>query len=123
MFFFALMLPLALGATTSRPSICAPDCEHVITNTTNLSLFRHVSELDNSSVAPWTLNVTTDNQRFPASIRSAVCRNCLLDGMVSKPIMLEIYIYKMVDQRLNSWCQCPLQIAVGCTCVQASLRG
>ncbi|KAK9515235.1 hypothetical protein VZT92_025896 [Zoarces viviparus] len=95
--------------------VCDPGCKPATKNC-YLDIRVRESELQHSSVAPWIINKTTDGDRLPARIDYADCKDCTVEHMVAKPIFLQIFVYRKLYN--NTWCQCPFDLAVGCTCVR-----
>ncbi|KAM6929967.1 interleukin-17A-like [Lycodopsis pacificus] len=112
--FTALLLSLGLMGTVYSSPLCDPGCKPA---TGKCSLdFKHVSELEHSSVAPWNISKNTEADRLPEHIDYADCKDCTVKHMVAKPIFLQIFVYRKRDN--NEWCKCPFDLAVGCTCVK-----
>ncbi|KAM8863825.1 uncharacterized protein AB9W97_018452 [Spinachia spinachia] len=112
----ALVLLFGLVAMVCSRNVCGPGCKH----TTKFCQpdFKHVSDLRHSSVAPWKLRLNETEGREPAIIPYADCTSCNVENMIAKPIVLQISVYHVVRwDNHNTWCKCPFNLAVGCTCV------
>ncbi|KAK5863969.1 hypothetical protein PBY51_000948 [Eleginops maclovinus] len=105
-----------MGAVCGIPH-CKPDCE--LTSEYHRSDFKHISEFQNSSVAPWKMSVDAVDNREPSFIEYAECKDCTLKNLVSKPIMIQVFVFEKIRIMTGSaWCKCPFNLAVGCTCVE-----
>ncbi|KAM3617321.1 uncharacterized protein V6R79_004820 [Siganus canaliculatus] len=103
---------LLSGAASSCP-VCPAGCEP--SSIHHQPHFKHVSELQASSVAPWSLVTNTSEDREPQHITHAVCEKCTVADMTAKPIYIKISVYQKVRGTPDFWCKCPYELAVGCT--------
>lgn len=61
--------------------------------------------------------------REPKFIQKAVCKECTVEHMVARPILLKIQVYQRSHKKSSShWCRCPYDLAVGCTCVNKQAK-
>uniref|UniRef100_A0A1A7Z9R1 Interleukin 17a/f1 n=1 Tax=Nothobranchius furzeri TaxID=105023 RepID=A0A1A7Z9R1_NOTFU len=96
---------------------CGEDCYHA--NRRETQYFKHVSDLWNSSVAPWTLQNRPNVGGQYGSIQEAVCTTCQIENMIAKPIKVQISVLRrMAAGTDHIWCRCPTEVTVGCTCVR-----
>ncbi|KAF3860805.1 hypothetical protein F7725_001060 [Dissostichus mawsoni] len=107
-------LLLVLMGTVCGIPVCKHPCERTIVY--NELSFKHISEFQDSSVAPWEMSIDTVSDRHPENILYAECKDCTLKNMDAKPIMIEVSVYHNITG--PAWCKCPFNLAVGCTCVQ-----
>ncbi|KAI4823280.1 hypothetical protein KUCAC02_011875 [Chaenocephalus aceratus] len=82
-----LLLQLVLMGTVCGIPVCTHPCER--TSVYSELSFKHISELQDSSVAPWKMSIDTASDRNPEHILFAECKECTLKNMVAKPIMLQ----------------------------------
>ncbi|KAF7660949.1 hypothetical protein LDENG_00272300 [Lucifuga dentata] len=96
--------------------------------------------LGNSSISPWTYNITFDDSLFPPYLAEARCslQGCLdSDGLEdlsleSKPIMHQVLLLRRIKPDMEAGPEAGHHsylyrlesrlIAVGCTCVQPSIQ-
>ncbi|TMS16766.1 40S ribosomal protein S21 [Larimichthys crocea] len=117
--FITYLVSLGLiAAVCSNPISCPADCEE--TDHFQQAEFRHVSDLEDSSVAPWRLVNESKEGREPFHIWKAECRDgCKIPNMpnmVPKTIVVEISVYQRLHQahpNNTRWCKCPYELAVG----------
>ncbi|TNN80055.1 hypothetical protein EYF80_009706 [Liparis tanakae] len=65
------------------------------------------------------MSVDSTAGREPSLIHFAKCKNCTVKHMISKPIFIQVSVYHMIRNGNDpTWCQCPFNLAVGCTCVK-----
>ncbi|KAF3860797.1 hypothetical protein F7725_001052 [Dissostichus mawsoni] len=83
-----LLLQLVLMGTVCGIPVCKHPCERTIVY--NELSFKHISEFQDSSVAPWEMSIDTVSDRHPENILYAECKDCTLKNMDAKPIMIEI---------------------------------
>ncbi|KAK7884071.1 hypothetical protein WMY93_027194 [Mugilogobius chulae] len=102
----------SLNNLNSAPVSCGHNCK--VTNHPVKLHFSHVRDLENISIAPWTLRTNTD---FPEPFLEAVCKPCNQTHLKSMPIHLQIYVTKPVRTGGAQYCKCSYKLAVGCTCV------
>ncbi|XP_070690987.1 interleukin 17a/f1 [Pempheris klunzingeri] len=90
---------------------------------------RHIRPLHNTSISPWTYNLSHDESLFPQTLSEARCQlhGCLdLDGqedlnLESRPIMHQVLLLRLVKPEGAESYHYRLEsrlIAVGCTCVR-----
>ncbi|KAG7519801.1 40S ribosomal S21 [Solea senegalensis] len=95
--------------------LCRRDC--TVADTYLPPSFKHVSNLHNSSIAPWSLGLDEKEGRLPFAIPYVVCKKCIQKGMDAKTISIQIWVYERMQLDTTTWCKCPFELAVGCTCV------
>ncbi|XP_062378164.1 interleukin 17a/f1 [Sardina pilchardus] len=86
----------------------------------------------NSSMSPWTYNISHEDDRFPADIFNARClhQGCLTAGgkvnedLLSVPIERQILVLrKKADRKGENYFMLDyMTIAVGCTCVRPQVH-
>ncbi|XP_039878784.1 interleukin-17A-like [Simochromis diagramma] len=109
----AILLFLGLMGTAFSSPVCPQNCNYA--QHYHRQYFTHVSDLHNSSVAPWKLQNNSKAGREPQTIKEAKCMPCSVENMVARPIFVQIQVYESIGE--HGYCSCPFDLAVGCTCV------
>ncbi|MEQ2226476.1 hypothetical protein ILYODFUR_027857, partial [Ilyodon furcidens] len=115
----AVLVTLVLMGTVRSHPACPPSCSQA--KHYHRQFIRHVSDLYDSSIAPWSLQPLPNSEDGDElnNIQMAVCETCTVKDMIAKPIYIEISVFKRVrNGTQHDYCQCPYELAVGCTCVQ-----
>uniref|UniRef100_A0AAV2LXK0 Secreted protein n=1 Tax=Knipowitschia caucasica TaxID=637954 RepID=A0AAV2LXK0_KNICA len=101
-----------------HPEVCDRGCHPTTTQQRHLQ-FSHVLELQNKSIAPWTLKPS----HFDKHIPEAYCHECLDPCLKSEAIQVQVY-FTQPKRNLTTgsvtYCLCTYKLAVGCTCVRRS---
>ncbi|KAK2851980.1 hypothetical protein Q5P01_008256 [Channa striata] len=110
----ALLILLALmGTAWSSP---VPNlghhgkCYKATNNSYLTNNFKHVSDLHNSSVAIWNISRKAIENTYPeVTVHYANCIRCTEPGLIIKPIIFQVSIYKREND--NLW-RCPYDLEV-----------
>eukprot|EP00064_Thunnus_orientalis_P013384 superscaffoldBa00002170_g13423 len=97
---------MALMGTVCGSPTCPAECElvHKDKHPIHHSHFQHISKLNDSSVAPWSLMYDVTEGREPERIQQARCTHCTVEHMIAEPIVIQISVYQRIrNNTRDAW--------------------